>query len=201
MIKCSSIHNNNVILCRFITETIHQLQFYRVSQKTASRFWSTFKLINGLTPKFLQGLYNGQFSICLLHILLFCDFYCFKSGTIFIGTPCKECSTQTWREWRTYLTRLFVVLPCLLLLLLRRVPFTGSALGWATAMGAVLVMVVMVAAGSIRVDMSTLRINLENKNTNLSKILDHQKSWIIKNPGLSEPQSLFIFEEISEQRG
>ena len=61
------------------------------------------------------------------------------------------------------------VLPCLLLdvlLLLfpRSVPLTGSALGWATAMGLVLVMVVMVAAGNIRVDMSTqLRINLQYK--------------------------------------
>ena len=43
-----------------------------------------------------------------------------------------------------------------------RVPLTGSALGWATAIGEVLVMVVMVAAGSIRVDMSTqLRIDLK----------------------------------------
>ena len=37
---------------------------------------------------------------------------------------------------------------------------TGSAFGWATAMGVVLVMVVMVAAGNISVDMSMLRINL-----------------------------------------
>ena len=41
-----------------------------------------------------------------------------------------------------------------------RVPLTESVLGWATAMGEVLVMVVMVAAGSIKVDMSTWRINL-----------------------------------------
>ena len=47
------------------------------------------------------------------------------------------------------------------MLLPSRVPFTGSALGWATAIGVVLVMVVIVAAGSIRVDMSTqLRIDL-----------------------------------------
>merc|ERR1712016_117468 len=53
------------------------------------------------------------------------------------------------------------VLPCLLLLLLlMRVPFTGSAFGWATAMGVVLVIVVIVAAGNISVDMSMLRINL-----------------------------------------
>ena len=37
---------------------------------------------------------------------------------------------------------------------------TGSAFGWATAIGVVLVMVVMVAAGNISVDMSMLRINL-----------------------------------------
>ena len=48
----------------------------------------------------------------------------------------------------------------LLLLLSMRVPLTESVLGWATAMGEVLVMVVMVAAGSIKVDMSTWRINL-----------------------------------------
>ena len=53
-----------------------------------------------------------------------------------------------------------LLLPLLLLLLLIRVPLTGSALGWATAMGVVLVMVVMVAAGNISVDMSMLRINL-----------------------------------------
>ena len=41
-----------------------------------------------------------------------------------------------------------------------RVPLTGSALGWATAIGEMLVMVVMVAAGNISVDMSMLRINL-----------------------------------------
>ena len=41
-----------------------------------------------------------------------------------------------------------------------RVPLTESVLGWATAMGEVLVIVVIVAAGSIRVDMSTWRINL-----------------------------------------
>ena len=46
-----------------------------------------------------------------------------------------------------------------------RVPLTESVLGWATAMGEVLVMVVMVAAGSIKVDMSTWRINLR-KNVN-----------------------------------
>ena len=65
---------------------------------------------------------------------------------------------------REILIFIFSVLPCLLLLLLllllMRVPFTGSAFGWATAMGVVLVMVVIVAAGNISVDMSMLRINL-----------------------------------------
>ena len=41
-------------------------------------------------------------------------------------------------------------LPCLLLLIIPIL--AGSDFGWETAMGAVLVMVVMVAAGIIRVD-------------------------------------------------
>ena len=77
---------------------------------------------------------------------------------LFYGFWLSQPATQN--EWS-------LCLPCLLwerllLLLPRRVPLTGSALGWATAIGEVLVIVVMVAAGSIRVDMSTqLRIDLK----------------------------------------
>ena len=59
-----------------------------------------------------------------------------------------------------------------------RVPLTGSALGWATAMGEVLVMVVMVAAGSIRVDMSTqLRIDLKIVYLYSGKQNKHTALW------------------------
>jgi hypothetical protein len=48
-----------------------------------------------------------------------------------------------------------------MLLLLRSSPdLTGSILAWDTGMGPVLLIVVMVAAGSIRVDMSRPRMNL-----------------------------------------
>ena len=53
-------------------------------------------------------------------------------------------------------------LPCLILLL-RMTCLLGSGFGCVTAMGAVFVMVVIVAAGSIRVDMSTLRMNLDRR--------------------------------------
>ena len=56
---------------------------------------------------------------------------------------------------------------------------TGSALGWATAMGVVLVMVVMVAAGSIRVDMSTqLRINLVINNDQTSNVFIEKYGYL-----------------------
>ena len=55
-------------------------------------------------------------------------------------------------------------LPCLILLL-RMTCLLGSGFGCVTAMGAVFVMVVIVAAGSIRVDMSTLRMNLDRRGT------------------------------------
>ena len=50
---------------------------------------------------------------------------------------------------------LFDVLPCLLLLMIPIL--AGSVLGCVTAMGAVLVIVVMVAAGIIRVDIIAIK--------------------------------------------
>jgi hypothetical protein len=67
-----------------------------------------------------------------------------------------------------------------------RVPLTESVLGWATAMGEVLVIVVIVAAGSIRVDMSTWRINLARPRSidrfttlcfRFSFVVDKKKAW------------------------
>ena len=98
MIKCSSIHYNNVILCRFITETIHQLQFYRVSQKNSVKI-----------GKKCAGQYY--------RFLLFHDISCLKYSIMcFLGHPVEKVvrkyGVSSAHTWQGYLLSYLVCCCC-----------------------------------------------------------------------------------------
>ena len=124
-------------------------------------------------------LYNVHLSICLLHILLFCDFYCFKSG-ISLGHPVKDVVRKHGesgvRTWPGYLLSYLVCCCCCWGgCPLQDLPWAGPP-RWAPCWSWWSWSLPAASGSTCPRCASTWRTRTQI----------YQKSWIIRNPGLSK---------------